>query len=128
MTRTSTKDIVRRRKEHFEELLNPTDMLEQSGGSEPISIAEVTQVVGELLNDRASGVDEIRPEMLKALDVVGRSLLKPKVSHFFSETNWQLTVHFICEKNVSFLLRSVYRGGNLSISYLSHNYNMAYRP
>ncbi|KAK3559901.1 hypothetical protein QTP86_026426 [Hemibagrus guttatus] len=37
--------------------------------------AEVTEVVQQLLGGKASGVDEIRPEYLKSLDVVGLSWL-----------------------------------------------------
>ena len=40
-----------------------------------ISLVGPTEVVGELLGGKAPGVDEIRPEMLKALDVVGLSWL-----------------------------------------------------
>ena len=41
----------------------------------PISGAEVAEVVRKLLGGRAPGVDEVRPEFLKALDVVGLSWL-----------------------------------------------------
>ncbi|TWW53713.1 R2DM Retrovirus-related Pol polyprotein from type II retrotransposable element, partial [Takifugu flavidus] len=51
---TSTRDVVDRWKEYFEDLLNPTNT--------PSS-------------EEAPGVDEIRPESLKALDVVGLSWL-----------------------------------------------------
>ncbi|KAK3541999.1 hypothetical protein QTP86_009835 [Hemibagrus guttatus] len=40
-----------------------------------ITQAEVTQVVQQLLGGKAPGVDEIRPEYLKSLDVVGMSWL-----------------------------------------------------
>ncbi|KAK3524458.1 hypothetical protein QTP70_029309 [Hemibagrus guttatus] len=40
-----------------------------------ITQAEVTEVVQQLLGDKALGVDEIRPEYLKSLDVVGLSWL-----------------------------------------------------
>ncbi|KAL7857954.1 hypothetical protein AOLI_G00180560 [Acnodon oligacanthus] len=70
-TLTSSEDIVGRWKEHFEELLNP----EASGVSSSISLVEVTEVVGKLFSGKALGVDEIRPEMLKALDIVGLSWL-----------------------------------------------------
>ncbi len=36
-----------------------------------ISLAEVTEEVKKHCSGKASGVDEIRPEMLKALDMVG---------------------------------------------------------
>ncbi|KAK3514905.1 hypothetical protein QTP70_034961 [Hemibagrus guttatus] len=57
----STGDIVRRWKEYFEDLLNPTDM---PSVEEP-----------EAEDSEAPGVDEIRPEYLKSLDVVGLSWL-----------------------------------------------------
>ena len=75
---TQTEDIVGRWKEHFEELLNPTNTSsgeeaesEASGEAPLISLAEVTEVVKQLFSGKAPGVDEIRPEMLKALDSVG---------------------------------------------------------
>jgi len=41
----------------------------------PISLVEVTEVVKKLFSGKAPGVDEIRPGMLKALDIVGLSWL-----------------------------------------------------
>lgn len=38
-----------------------------------VSLAEVTEVVMQLPSDKASGVDEITPEMLKAFDIIGVS-------------------------------------------------------
>uniref|UniRef100_A0A3B4BFP4 LIM zinc-binding domain-containing protein n=1 Tax=Periophthalmus magnuspinnatus TaxID=409849 RepID=A0A3B4BFP4_9GOBI len=38
-----------------------------------ITLAEVTEAVGKVLGGKAPGVDEIRPEYLKSLDVVGLS-------------------------------------------------------
>ncbi|XDV52206.1 hypothetical protein PO909_020956 [Leuciscus waleckii] len=74
---TSTGDVVGRWKEYFEDLLNPTDTSSieeaEAEGSEvdsSITQAEVTEVVKKLL-----GVDEIRPEYLKSLDVLGLSWL-----------------------------------------------------
>ncbi|KAK3508316.1 hypothetical protein QTP70_021492 [Hemibagrus guttatus] len=78
----STGDIVGRWKEYFEDLLNPTDTPSveepEAGDSEVdsfITQAEVTEVVQQLLGGKAPGVDEIRPEYLKSLDVVGLSWL-----------------------------------------------------
>ncbi len=79
---TSIGDVVGRWKEYFEDLLNPavTSSIEEAeaGGSEEassITRAEVTEVVKKLLGGKAPGVDEIRPEYLKSLDVVGLSWL-----------------------------------------------------
>ncbi|KAK3566558.1 hypothetical protein QTP86_000624 [Hemibagrus guttatus] len=78
----STGDIVGRWKEYFEDLLNPTDKpsveepeAEDSEVDSFITQAEVTEVVQQLLGDKAPGVDEIHPEYLKSLDVVGLSWL-----------------------------------------------------
>ena len=77
---TSTEEVVGRWKEHFEELLNPTNTpsmveveLEADGGPSSISLVEVTEVVKQLHSGKALGVDEICPEMLKALGVEGLS-------------------------------------------------------
>ncbi|TWW81798.1 hypothetical protein D4764_01G0016130 [Takifugu flavidus] len=79
---TSTLDVVDRWKEYFEDLLNPTNTpsSEEVGPGDlemgsRISGAEVAEVVKKLLGGKAPGVDEIRPEFLKALDVVGLSWL-----------------------------------------------------
>ena len=79
---TSTRDVVSWWGEYFEDLLNPTDTPSdgeaESGSSDvgpPISGAEVAEVVKKLLSGKAPGVDEVRPEFLKALDVVGLSWL-----------------------------------------------------
>ncbi|KAK3557566.1 hypothetical protein QTP70_030495, partial [Hemibagrus guttatus] len=78
----STGDIVGRWKEYFEDLLNPTDTpsveepeAEDSEVDSFITHAEVTEVVQQLLGGKAPGVDEIRPEYLKSLDVVGLAWL-----------------------------------------------------
>ncbi|KAI3359375.1 hypothetical protein L3Q82_002875 [Scortum barcoo] len=79
---TLTGDIVGRWKKYFEDLLNPTDLPSneeaEAGDAEvdsSITQAEVTEVVRKLLSGKAPGVDEIRPEYLKSLDVVGLSWL-----------------------------------------------------
>ncbi|KAK3571289.1 hypothetical protein QTP86_005929 [Hemibagrus guttatus] len=78
----STRDIVGRWKEYFKGLLNPTDTpsVEEPEAKDSevdsfITQAEVTEVVQQLLGGKAPGVDEIRPEYLKSLDVVGLSWL-----------------------------------------------------
>jgi len=77
---TQIEDLVGWWKEHFEDLLNPARKSseeeaesENSGEAPPIYLAEVSEVV-KLFSGK-SGVDEIRPEMLKALDIVGLSWL-----------------------------------------------------
>ncbi|KAK3568835.1 hypothetical protein QTP86_017957 [Hemibagrus guttatus] len=77
-----TGDIVGRWKEYFEDLLNPSDTpsveepeAEDSEVDSFITQAEVTEVVQQLLGGKAPGVDEIRPEYLKSLDVVRLSWL-----------------------------------------------------
>ena len=61
------------------ELLNPTNTpsgeeaeSEALGDAPPISLAEVAEVK-QLFSGKVPGVDGIRPEMLKALDIVGLS-------------------------------------------------------
>ncbi|KAK3572591.1 hypothetical protein QTP86_000401 [Hemibagrus guttatus] len=78
----STGDIVGRWKEYFEDLLNPTDTpsieeleAKYSELDSFITQAEVTEVVQQLLGGKAPGVDEIYPDYLKYLDVVGLSWL-----------------------------------------------------
>ncbi|KAI3372720.1 hypothetical protein L3Q82_023182 [Scortum barcoo] len=56
----------------------PSSEEAEAGDSEvdsSITRAEVTEVVRKLLGGKAPGVDEIRPEYLKSLDVVGLSWL-----------------------------------------------------
>ncbi|KAK3555547.1 hypothetical protein QTP86_021786, partial [Hemibagrus guttatus] len=91
----STGDIVGRWKEYFDDLLNPTDTpsveepeAEDSEVDLFITQAEVTEVVQQLLGGKAPGVDEIRPEYLKSLDVVGLSWL----THLCNIAWWSGTV------------------------------------
>ena len=77
---TSTRDIVSRWGEYFQDLLYPTDTPSdeeaESGSSDvgpPIPGIEVAEVVKKLLGGKAPGVDEVRREFFKALDVVGLS-------------------------------------------------------
>ncbi|KAI3362127.1 hypothetical protein L3Q82_012456 [Scortum barcoo] len=80
---TSTGDIVGRWKKYFGRIssIPPTCLpmrKQEAGDSEvdsSITQAEVTEVVRKLLGGKAPGVDEIRPEYLKSLDVVGLSWL-----------------------------------------------------
>uniref|UniRef100_A0A8P4KHH4 Reverse transcriptase domain-containing protein n=1 Tax=Dicentrarchus labrax TaxID=13489 RepID=A0A8P4KHH4_DICLA len=71
--------------QHFRELQNPTRPtnppsvieagLEYDRGSASISLREVTEVVKQLHSGKAQGIDEIHPEMLKALGDEGLSWL-----------------------------------------------------
>uniref|UniRef100_A0AAY5K902 Reverse transcriptase domain-containing protein n=1 Tax=Esox lucius TaxID=8010 RepID=A0AAY5K902_ESOLU len=77
---TSTEELIGRWKEHFEELLNPPNTpsivdaeLEADGEALSISMAEVTEVFKQLHSGKGPGIDEIRPELLKALGVEGMS-------------------------------------------------------
>nr|XP_049579068.1 uncharacterized protein LOC125970583 [Syngnathus scovelli] len=79
---TSTRDVLSRWGDYFEDLLNSTytPSIEEAGPGDseadsPIFGVEGTEVVKKLLGGKAPGVDEIRPEFLKALDVVGLSWL-----------------------------------------------------
>ncbi|TWW62415.1 hypothetical protein D4764_04G0010620 [Takifugu flavidus] len=73
---TSPGAIIRRWKEYFQKLLNPTNTYPQ-GGTEsgdqevdhPISGAEVAEIVKQLPGGGALGADDTRPGYLKALDV-----------------------------------------------------------
>ena len=96
-------------KEHFEELLNPTDPssmveaeLEDDGGSSLISLGEVTEVVKQLHSGKAPGVDEIHPEMLKALGVEGLSWLTRLINIAWKSgavpKEWQTGWWFPCLK------------------------------
>ncbi|KAK3535153.1 hypothetical protein QTP70_004811 [Hemibagrus guttatus] len=74
----SNGDIIGWWNEYFEYLLNPTDTpsveeteAEDSEVDSFITQAEVTEVLG----GKAAGVDEIHPEYLKSLEVVGLSWL-----------------------------------------------------
>ncbi|TWW63635.1 hypothetical protein D4764_03G0006430 [Takifugu flavidus] len=74
---TSTRDVVDRWKEYSKTYLIPPTRLplrkQDLGTGSRISGAEVAKVVKKLLGGRAPGVDEIRPEFFKAMDVVGLS-------------------------------------------------------
>lgn len=79
---TSTVDIVGRWKGYFKELFYPvgtpfTEAIDTGDSEEDSTItqAKVTVVVSKLLGVRASGADEICPEYLKSLDVLGLSWL-----------------------------------------------------
>ncbi|KAL1267733.1 hypothetical protein QQF64_033096 [Cirrhinus molitorella] len=79
---TSTMDVIGWWKEYFEDLLNPIDTpsveeaeMEDLGVDSSISQTEVTELVCKLRSGRALGLDEIRPEYLKSLDVMGLSWL-----------------------------------------------------
>lgn len=81
-SQTSTEDIVSLCKEYFGDLLNPSYMpsiktteSEDSEIDSSITQADITEVVQKLLSGRAPGMDDICPEYLKYLYVVGLSWL-----------------------------------------------------
>ncbi len=73
---TKEVDIIDRWKEYFKGLLNPVDHVNQefelhySAENSP-TVAEVEEAVKHLKPGKAAGVDEIRPEMLKAMNQKG---------------------------------------------------------
>uniref|UniRef100_A0A3B3QL96 Reverse transcriptase domain-containing protein n=1 Tax=Paramormyrops kingsleyae TaxID=1676925 RepID=A0A3B3QL96_9TELE len=125
---TSPGDITQRWKEYFEDLLNPASdtsthtAFETSEGTEPkgaggdlpITGAEVARVVKELRGGRAPGGDEIRPEYLKALDVVGLSWLTRLLNSAWRSgtvpLDWQTGVVVPLFKKGDWRLFSNYRG------------------
>lgn len=75
---TQSGDVFRQWREHFEELLNQVNTSSWHGGliaDSFISLAEVTEVAKKLPSGNAQVLDEIQPEMLKALNTVGLSWL-----------------------------------------------------
>ncbi|TWW81711.1 hypothetical protein D4764_01G0015260 [Takifugu flavidus] len=78
MLLTPIRNVVDRWKEYFKDLRNSTNAPSSEGEGHGdlgtgswISGAEVAKVVKKVLGGKAPGVDEIHPEFLKALDVVG---------------------------------------------------------
>ena len=86
----------------------------------PISGAEVAEVVKKLLGGKAQGVDEVSPEFLRALDVVGISWLTRLCSIAWTSgtvtLDWQIGVVVPLFKKGDRRLCSNYRG----ITLLSH--------
>ncbi|VDP49016.1 unnamed protein product [Soboliphyme baturini] len=73
---TKDYDILRPWREYYEERFNPAlpqenSPVEQKSTDITISEDEITQAVKSLKNRKAAGIDEIRPEMLKALGEQG---------------------------------------------------------
>ena len=71
---TDENKILSRRREYFEDLLNPvkastrnTHEVTHLGKDEVFTAAEVTTAIKGINSGKAAGEDEIRPEMLKAL-------------------------------------------------------------
>lgn len=75
---TTTGDIVGRWKEYFFIVTPFTQQVEAGDYEEDSAITqvEVTKVVIKHLSGRASGTDDMYPEYLKLLDLVGMSWLK----------------------------------------------------
>ena len=85
---TSTESIVQWWREYFKDPLKPTSMhskeeaeLEYFGLGCPITGFEVSRAVRQPHSSNTPGVDEIRPELLKALDVVGAVIVDTPVQH-----------------------------------------------
>ncbi|CAM4549683.1 unnamed protein product [Leuciscus chuanchicus] len=107
-------------KEYFEDLLNPTvssiEEAEAEGSEVDSSItqAEVTEAVKKLLGGKAPGVDEIRPEYLKSMDVVGLSWLTRLCSIAWRSgtvpLDWQTGVVVPLYKKGDWRVCSNYRG------------------
>ena len=74
---SNEKDILSRWREYFEDLLNPVrtttfDTQEIHFGEESnLTAAEISMAIRSLKSGKAAGEDEIRPEMLKALNGTG---------------------------------------------------------
>ena len=75
---TSTESIARQWKVYFEDLLSSTNMhskeeaeLKDFGLGSHISVVSFTGADKQLRNGSAPRVEEIRPKLMKALDVVG---------------------------------------------------------
>ncbi|TWW75358.1 hypothetical protein D4764_13G0000200 [Takifugu flavidus] len=133
---TSTRDVVDRWKEYFEDLLNPTSTPsnEEAGPGDlgigsHISAAEVAEVVKKLLGGKAPGVDEIRPEFLKALDVVGLSWLTRLCNIVWTSgavpLDWQTGVVVPLFKKGDRRVCSNYRGITLLSLPVDHLYTLS---
>lgn len=73
---TGDKAVLDRWKEHFEDLLNPTSASPpipelQVRAETRLTAEDTRRVVARLKLGKSAGVDEIRPELLKALDGTG---------------------------------------------------------
>uniref|UniRef100_A0A8C6Q6Z6 Reverse transcriptase domain-containing protein n=1 Tax=Nothobranchius furzeri TaxID=105023 RepID=A0A8C6Q6Z6_NOTFU len=117
----SIQDVEDRWAEYFEDLLNPTDTSSSEeadsgefGLASQISVAEVTEVVKKLLCGKAPGVDEIRPEFLKALDVVGLCWLTRLCNIAWTSgavpLDWQTGVVILLFKKGARRVCSIYKG------------------
>jgi hypothetical protein len=74
---TNEDDVLQRWREHFNDLLNPVTAPDDDGPpitigtATSLSVEEVTEAIKSLRDGKAAGLDEIRPEMLKALGPSG---------------------------------------------------------
>ena len=77
MTRKDQDAILNRWRDYFSDLLNPVDATpiqiheEQVGEDIQITEADVNAVIKSLKTGKAPGDDDIRPEMLKAMNIYG---------------------------------------------------------
>ena len=76
MTLKDQDAILNRWRDYFGDLLNPVDATpmqiheEQIGEDIQITEADVNAVIKSLKTGRAHGEDDIRPEMLKAMNII----------------------------------------------------------
>ena len=77
MTLKDQDAILNRWRDYFSDLLNPVDATqlqihkEQVGEDIQITEADVNAVIKSLKTGKAPGEDDIRPEMLKAMNIYG---------------------------------------------------------
>ena len=107
---TSTKDVVERWREYFKDLLNPTDL---PSSKEAVPGNPGLKLPRWLKNSSvALGMEEIHPEILKALDVVGLPWLTRLCNVVWTGViplNWKTRVVVPLFKKVDRQVHSNYR-------------------
>ena len=115
--------ILNRWREYFSDLLNPVDATpiqiheEQVGEDIQITEADVNAVIKSLKTGKAPGEDDIRPEMLKAMNIYGVRWLtrvcKVACSTGQAPKQWQTSVIIPIHKKGDNRKRTNYRGISL---------------